>query len=360
MTYKKIEKGKVATLIPAHNEELVIAKTLEAVLRQCPKSDIYVVDDGSTDNTEAVIRKYTNNVLKIENLGKSGAVNKALKHFKLTNKYEYIFFMDADTQPERNFLKIAMSHFDSDPKEEINCVVGRVQGMGGSWVARYRLWEYEISHTIHKQAQSNLKSILVVPGCATVYRSEVFKKLKFPTGTLTEDMDFTFLMHRNGFNNMLFDDRCVVTTQDPQTLKEFVKQVNRWYTGFWQAVRKHNVPWGGQMLDFEVAMLASEGLYNGLVVTSLLASLVPLGLKGHLYIYQIPFFIDLFGFFIPTLLWSAVKNRSLKMLLNIPNFYFIRFLSSLLFFRSFFAGFLSKEKAYMWDTKRYLIAGGNK
>ena len=49
-------KRNVATLIPAINEETVIGATLKAVLKQCPAEDIYIADDGSTDNTVRVCR----------------------------------------------------------------------------------------------------------------------------------------------------------------------------------------------------------------------------------------------------------------------------------------------------------------
>lgn len=345
-------KKSVAVLVPANNEEYVIAKTLEAVLKLVPGKNIYVVDDGSRDLTYKIAKKYTKNVLKTTNRGKAHALNIGIKYFDLTKKYKYIFFMDADTKPKADFLDKAIKHFKNDPKKRINCVIGRVKVLDKNWISKYRQWEYQVSHLIHKKAQQRMGSILVTPGCATIYRSLIFNKLKFPSGTLTEDMDFTFLMHRSGFNKMVFENDAIVYTLDPHTIKEFTKQLNRWYTGFWQVVRKHDIPWQGQMLDFEVTILATEGLFNGILMIFFFISIIDLLFFGGISIFIAPLLFDLFMFFIPSLVWSMVVDKDYTRIFYTPHFYFLRFLSSILFLKSFFDGFLSPEKEYVWNSSR--------
>lgn len=348
----KVVRESVAVLIPANNEEGVIKKTLVAVLKFISPKDLYVVDDGSYDKTNTIAKKYSKNVLTQENRGKANALNAGIKHFKLTDKYEYVLFMDADSRPEVDFLDHVLQHFRKDKKKKIICVSGRIKGDGLDWISKYRQWEYQISFNIHKKAQSYISSILVTPGCATVYRCSIFKTLQFPTGTLTEDMDFTFQMHRSGFSNMVFEDKAIVYTVDPNTIRDFIAQLNRWYTGFWQVVRKHDIPWRGQMLDLEVAVLATEGLYNGLLVGFLFISVINLTIFGGISILFLPLLIDLFIFFIPSLVWSSVSDRDYLRILYIPHFYLLRFISSIIFLTSFFKGFLSIEREYVWNSNR--------
>jgi cellulose synthase/poly-beta-1,6-N-acetylglucosamine synthase-like glycosyltransferase len=348
-------ENSVAVVVPAHNEEEVIANTLTAILKLADPTHLYVLDDGSTDKTADIAKKYTNNVLTLPNRGKARALNFGIKYFNLTKRYQYIFFMDADTQPSEDFLDKTLIHFEEDRNGEIVCVVGRVKALGSNWISKYRQWEYQISHLIHKRAQSTLKSIIVVPGCATVYRSYIFDHIEFPSGTLTEDMDFTFTMHRMGFSKMIFEEKAVVYTQDPQNLRDFTKQLIRWYSGFWQVVRKHNIPWHGQALDIEVAMLATEGLYNGLLVMLFIFSVIPLATMNRLSIFNIPLAVDFFLFFLPTVIWSSFSDKDFRRILFIPHFYFLRFLSCLIFFVSFFRGFLSTEKEYIWNSRRYVL-----
>lgn len=350
---KKINVEKIAILIPAYNEEAVIEGTLRAVLRLGSKKDIYVINDGSTDKTEKIAKKYSVNLLTTLNSGKANALNTGIRHYKLIERYDFIFLMDADSRPQKDFLEYALPHFRKDKKKEIYCVSGRVKGSNKNWITKYRQWEYQIAFLIHKKAQQKLSSILVTPGCATVYRSSIFKTQEFPTGTMTEDMDFTFQMHRAGFNKMIFESKAVVQTIDPHTIKDFVKQIDRWYTGFWQSVRKHDVPWRGQMLDFEVAMLAIEGLFNGMLVFFLLASILRLSLVGGAGIIIVPILIDFVIFFLPTLIWSVISDKDYTRFFFIPHFYFLRFLSSVIFIKSYFSGFLSREKKYVWNSSRY-------
>ncbi len=349
-------KDKVAALVPAHNEQAVISKTLKSLLRQIPAADIYVVDDGSYDDSYSIAKKYTNNVLRIDkNVGKAKALNTVITHFNLVDNYEFIMFMDADTQIGQYFISRCVSHFKKDINEEVACVVGRIQGLGGTWIGKYRLWEYAIAHSVHKRAQAHMHSMLVVPGCATIYRSDIFKNVEIPDGTFTEDMDFTFLLHRSKHTRMVFENNAVVYTQDPQTLASFIKQVNRWYVGFWQAVKKHNLPWHGQNLDFEAALLATEGLFSGISTLILLVLLPVLYFNDQISILRIPFLIDLCIFFLPSLIWASIKTKDYTLILYIVHFYFIRFLTSILFLYNYFRAFLISHQKYTWDTKRFIV-----
>ncbi len=313
-------KRTIAALVPAHNEEKVIAETLEFLLQSFDRQDIYVVDDGSTDSTVAIARRYTDNVLPLyPNIGKATAMNTVISYYQLADRYEYLLPMDADTKITKNFLDSALGTMHEDTGRKIACVVGKVIGSKHSWVTTYRLWEYEVAQSIHKAAQSEEEAIIVCPGCSTIYRASIFKDIQIPTGTLTEDMDFTFQIHRKKVGTIIYNPDAIVVTQDPLTLRDFLKQIDRWYTGFWQCVVKNNIPWGGQALDMEVAMLGLEGLFNGLLVMSFIF-LVPFALIKNPQLLLIPFLYDLFFFLIPTMLFTAKRHEFWTIFRYLPFF----------------------------------------
>lgn len=372
-------KKKIAVLLPARNEERVIRKTIKSLLKVVNPEDIYVISDGSSDRTVEIsldslreeIYDYRNNrksgIAKIitpqvlnlkKNRGKAGALNLAIKKYKLAQEYQYLMFIDADTLVTAFYLEKILPLFEADSKKEIACVVGKVQAQQHGWLAAYRIWEYEISQAIHKKAQSITNTVIVCPGCATVCRAELLNQVEIPIGTLTEDMDLTFLIHRKKLGKIVFTDQARVTTQDPRNLKDFVKQIDRWFTGFWQCVLKHHIPWGGQRLDLEVGFLALEGIFNGLLALSIILSL-------HFLLFQkssllaLVFIFDLLFLMLPTLIFAGVRNRNFKLLVYFPLFYPVRFLSSLVFLRSFIKVALKLDMQMKWvQAKRYSFFKG--
>lgn len=351
----KRKRRSVAIIVPAYNEEEVISTTLKSLKKVVPARDIYVVDDASKDKTAMLAKKITKNVHTVKKGGgKANALNTGISVFKLTEKYDYIMPVDADCVIDTHFFDNVIPLFQADKRKRIACVIGKVVGQNHKWVTTYRLWEYEITQTIHKSAQSIMNAVVVCPGPSTVFRSEVFKKVKIPNDTVTEDMDLTFIIHRKKLGKILFCPKALVYTQDPKTIADFTKQVDRWYRGFWQCVFKHNIPWGEQMLDLEVGFLASEGLFNG-VLTIALIILVPLSIINGSTVFAVPLGLDIFFFMLPTFLYTAFRYRSWAIFKYIPQFYFMRLLTSLIFLRSFFKTiFLTQLSKYKrWNTKRY-------
>jgi cellulose synthase/poly-beta-1,6-N-acetylglucosamine synthase-like glycosyltransferase len=339
---------KIAVLIPAFNEEKVIGKTIQSILRLVNKDDIFVVNDGSTDKTGETALKLVPNVLNLrKSVGKASASSTAIKYFKLTTNYKYLLPMDADTRVGKNFLEESLPVLEDDTSEEIVCVVGKVKSRPHNWLTFYRLWEYEIAQSVHKQAQAIENAVIICPGCATLYRSNLFDKVNFPPGTLTEDMDLTFLIHRLKLGKIAFSNSAEVITQDPSNFRDYLKQLNRWYTGFWQCVAKHNIPWGGQMLDLEVGLLALEGLFNGLLVL-LMVLLIPLVFVINPWVLFIPFFLDLFLFLLPTVVITAGRHKTWKIFRYLPHFYLLRAVGSLIFLKSFLNTVLALDIRMSW------------
>jgi glycosyltransferase involved in cell wall biosynthesis len=86
----------VSILIPCHNASPWLEQTLESALAQtwAPK-EIIVVDDGSSDNSAAIVHTYASHGVRLatqENRGAAAARNHALQHAR----GEFIQFLDAD------------------------------------------------------------------------------------------------------------------------------------------------------------------------------------------------------------------------------------------------------------------------
>lgn len=116
----KILRGKVAVLVPAHNEQADITDTINS-LRQLrlPPDDIVVISDNSTDATVAIATSMEVTVIETEGnqYKKAGALNAGFAY--VTNDGtipEYIITMDADTDFDPDFVARGILAMQSNPK----------------------------------------------------------------------------------------------------------------------------------------------------------------------------------------------------------------------------------------------------
>ena len=118
---------KICIVIPAHNEELYLAKTVESLINQSLRPfKLVLVNDNSTDTTGEIMSNYADNYEWIEainlisedkHMPGSKIVNAFLKGFEtIKTEYDIICKFDADLIFEKNYLSAIVYHFDNNPK----------------------------------------------------------------------------------------------------------------------------------------------------------------------------------------------------------------------------------------------------
>ncbi len=108
----------ISVLIPAYNRAWSLARAIDSVLRQSlHEFELIVVDDGSTDNTRAILEAYGDSirVLRQENAGVSAARNAGIR----ASSGEFVAFLDSDDEwlPEK--LRIQYAFFENHPQVRI-------------------------------------------------------------------------------------------------------------------------------------------------------------------------------------------------------------------------------------------------
>ncbi|MCL2597582.1 MAG: glycosyltransferase family 2 protein [Paludibacter sp.] len=107
-----------SVIIPLYNKEKYIEKALQSVINQTFKEfEVIVIDDGSIDNSLAIVNRFKNEysnitILEQANSGVSTARNNAVK----VAKYDYIAFLDADDWWEENYLETIKRLIDDFPE----------------------------------------------------------------------------------------------------------------------------------------------------------------------------------------------------------------------------------------------------
>jgi glycosyltransferase involved in cell wall biosynthesis len=117
-------KPLVSVLIPAFNAQKFIAGTLASALAQTwPRTEIIVVDDGSTDQTLATAKRAAPEHVKIvsqEHQGAAAARNHALR----LSQGEYVQWLDADDLLAPDKIERQLSTPDLRPRTLLSCAWG--------------------------------------------------------------------------------------------------------------------------------------------------------------------------------------------------------------------------------------------
>lgn len=105
----------ISVLVPAYNAETTVGATIESVLRQTtPADEILVMDDGSTDQTAAVLSSFGRRITVFSqpNRGLSSARNELLARAR----GDLIAFLDSDDLWHPNYLSVQRKLFERFPK----------------------------------------------------------------------------------------------------------------------------------------------------------------------------------------------------------------------------------------------------
>lgn len=224
---------RVTITVPCWNEEETVEKTVHSLLAlNYPqnKLQIFIVDDGSTDNTWNIINKFIKypniKIFRKENGGKYTALNLGLQN----SETEFFGCFDADSLADPESLVRIMSYFEKDPG--LMAVVPSVTVHNPkNFIQHAQKAEYHMGVYLKKML-GFLEAINVTPGPLTIFRREVFDNLgPYRHGHNTEDMEITYRMQKNHYKIEHCND-AYVYTNTPGTIRKLYRQRLRWIYGF--------------------------------------------------------------------------------------------------------------------------------
>lgn len=229
----------VSVIIPAYNEERVIARTVQSVLSSKDVAlEVIVVDDGSTDDTGGVVTRTFGHdprvkYLRVQNGGKARALNLGFSHAW----NEIVVALDADTL----FLPDTIARLVEpmrDPRVAAvagRAVVGNVRGFFG----RCQALEYVCGQAIERRAWAALGVVSVVPGAVGAWRRDAVLLVGgFARDTLAEDSDLTIDLQVTGWR-IAYAPQAIALTEAPEGVRALIKQRFRWTFGVLQTLWKH-------------------------------------------------------------------------------------------------------------------------
>lgn len=229
----------VSVLIPAHNEEMVIGRTVDSMAKlDYPKNrlEIIVINDSSTDKTGKILAEkqelYSNLIVVTINpalgaKGKSNALNQGLK----AAKGKYIVVYDADNTPERAAVRRLTEAIMQAP--DLGAVVGkfRTRNRDTNLLTRFINIETLNFQWIVQAGRGSLFGLTTITGTNFIVRRDLLEKLGgWNLKALTEDTELTVRIYEQGYRISWLPE-AVTWEQEPEKIGVWVRQRTRWARG---------------------------------------------------------------------------------------------------------------------------------
>jgi cellulose synthase/poly-beta-1,6-N-acetylglucosamine synthase-like glycosyltransferase len=238
------ERGsfRVVVLVPAHNEERSVARTIDSVFAQGHPSElmaVHVVADNCSDATAEVARSHGAHVHERSDTvspGKGPALGWLVDRLADAGESaDAMVILDADTSMEPGFL---------------DAVHAALAGGGSVWQAYYTVREPEASpntalrhaalalrHYVRPLGRAALGASCGLYGNGMVFRPEILHERQF-TAHLTEDVEFQLELVLAGETIGFLPD-AVVAAEMPTTLAAAASQNERWELGRLDLVKRY-------------------------------------------------------------------------------------------------------------------------
>ena len=305
----------VSVILCAHNEGYNLSQFLPALLTQdYPLYEVIVVDDGSEDDTRAVVESFMAQDAKLHmTFVPCGARVRSTKKLALTlgakaAQYDLLLLTDADCVPESDYwISEMVKGFGNVQGGNVQSTKDIVLGFGA-----YFAEEGHINRLVRYDTLFNGLHYLGAALCGHPYMG-VGRNLAYRKSLFFETGGFTRLMDKRAGDDDLFvnhvatrTNTSVAVSRESYTWSVSKKTFKEW----WQQKRRHLSvsPAYRPVTKFRLAM---EPLSRGLFYAAVIAMMV-LYCPTKLEIPAIPFLAALGAFLIRWVMQTAVLNVSAR------------------------------------------------
>ncbi len=255
----------VSIMVPARNEAVVIRRTIEALLAldyPAARLQIVIVNDGSTDDTAAIVNETAATdgrvrcvtvPAEVSGRGKAAALNLAFPMVA----HELIAIYDADNRPEPASLRTLVSALARDPT--LAAAVGKFRCLNRdrNLLTRFINIETLAFQWIVQAGRWALLDVTTLPGTNFVMRKSVLDEVGgWDEDALTEDAELSIRIYETGRRIRLVPD-AVTWEQEPEQLAVWFRQRRRWARGHNYVLAKHL----RRLLHLRPRVVALELLY---------------------------------------------------------------------------------------------------
>ena len=307
---KEDKQHRFMTIIPAHNEEKVVANLVESLKKlDYPKDlyDIYVIADNCTDKTAEVAKKA--GAIVYERFDEAHKTKGHALQWFLAQKieedapYDAFCIFDADNIVDENFLKVMNKKLCQG--EDVVQGYKDIKNPSDSWVSAGYAIFYWTMHRFYHLARYNIGLSPLMNGTGFMVKFDVIKPQGWNTKTLTEDIEFSLKRIIEG-KKLGWARDAIVYDEQPVGFKQSWTQRSRWTVGHMQCLKEYTKPLAEAVVKNKTVMNFDGLLYmlgtTPMLILTMVLVIVNIVLFATGAMSGFDFTIQMLKYIIPTLL----------------------------------------------------------
>lgn len=335
-SFETEKNRKFAVVVPAHNEEKIIAKTiysLSGLIYPKKNYEVFVVADNCTDNTAQVSRSLGSTVLERTNKDKTGkgyALRWAFDKILARNEaFDAIIVVDADSLISGNYLEV-MNYYLEQGSRVIQSS-DLVLPNPGNWSIEATRIGFLLYNYVKPLGRKVLNFNMGLRGNGMCFSTGILKEVPWKAWSLVEDVEYGLILQLNG-EKIDFAPEATVLAQMPVKAKNAESQRSRWEMGRYEIIKNYTTKFLAKSIEkrsatyFDVFLdLITPPFVNMMfIVMAILSMAILLWFIGLLSLVNVLLwgFLLIIGiiYFLVGLYVSDADKNMYKSLLRVPHY----------------------------------------
>ncbi len=234
------QNTKIAVLIPAYNEELVINQTitnLKSALK--PQHQVVVIADNCTDATAEIARSAGAIVIErhdLQQLGKGYALDCGLR-FLAVDPPEVVVFIDADCHIDKNAIALLSQQaiISNRPIQATYLMAKPNQPSPKDSISAFA---FKVKNLVRFRGMEQLGISCLLAGTGMAFPWSVIRSVNVASSDIVEDMKLGLDLNIAGYPSSFCPDAIVIGNL-PKSTAAAKSQRTRWEHGHLQTIRKY-------------------------------------------------------------------------------------------------------------------------